>query len=146
MYFILPCGQCSGRNSHSVPLRNAIGDSTFLGAGTSCPSPAEASVGQQAWCKEVAQWTAFPFSFWPLSWGWSHPCVVLPDYTKAHQTLGHCPKVLPLHRISVPSHPNSWNWTNRGLSGSGPPLLAAPTPSLPPSTTSARFYHFWWLG
>ena len=66
--------------------------------------------------------------------------MVLPDYTKAHQTLGHCPKVLPLHRISVPSHPNSWNWTNRGLSGSGPPLLAAPTPSLPPRTAARQAF------
>lgn len=129
IYFIFPCGQYSEETSFNTPSEMPLAIPHFRGRDFPAPAlqkhPLGSRPGARKWHNELHF-----FSFWPLSWGWV-TCMVLPDYTKAHQTVGHCPEVSASAPNLSPLTSNRGNWTNRGLSGSGPPLLAAPTSSFP---------------
>lgn len=71
----------------------------FRGQGL-LPQPSRSIRWAAGLVQEVAQWTAFPFPFDPFP-GLESPVHGPPDYTKAHQTVGH-PEVLPLHKSQSP--------------------------------------------
>lgn len=118
----------------------------FREAGLPAPALQKHPLGIGLECKEVAQWTAFPFSFWPLSWGWSHPCMVLPDYTKAHQiVVATAQKFCLCTKSQSPHMRNSWNWTNRVYQALDH-LCWQPQPPLCSSLHQQGFTIFVWLG
>lgn len=147
--YSLPCGQYFGRNAPSVSLRDSSGDCTLLRAVSVCLKPVvalaamAASSQRKIWCQEEAQSTVFPFSFWPLSWGWNHSCVIsmirrkLIKHLAMAQKLWRC-ILSPSPQIQTPGTGPGWD-----LSYSRPPLLSAPAPSHLPSTIPARLYYFW---
>ena len=141
MSFILPCGQYSGRNPHSVPLRNAFGDPTFPGAGTSRPSPAEASLGSRTGARKWHNELHFPFPFDPfpeagITRAWSSPITL-----KLIKQLATAQKFCLCTEPQSP-HIQTHGTGPAGVWGSGPPLPAAPTPLLPPSTNQRGFTIF----